>query len=47
MQTVKLTNPWSTTNEKLGGQVKNMGAPKKLFNITILKSEKFCEFSDW
>ena len=39
----KLVSPRSSTNEKVGGPVKNMGGPIKLFCITMFKIGKSCK----
>ena len=36
-------SPRSSTDEKVGGPVKNMGGPIKLLNITMFKIGKSCK----
>ena len=40
---VKLADPQSTTNEKLAGPLKNMGAPTKLLYLSIFEILKSCQ----
>ena len=39
----KLVSPRSSTDEKVGGPVKNMGGPIKLLYITMFKMGKSCK----
>ena len=41
--TTKLTGPGSSTDEKVGGPVKNMGAPIKLIYVIMFNILKSCQ----
>ena len=43
LDSAKLVGPWSMTNGKVGGPVKNMGGPIKLLYVIMFKILKCCQ----
>ena len=43
IDSAKHAHPWSTTDEKLGGPVKNMGGPIKPFYVLMFEIVKSCQ----